>query len=223
MTAMKRRVTFILLSLMLLLAAGLCFCSVHAGWFGGRRYESIEERAEQAQKYAARKGMSTNYCVLVDYGIPSGSPRVFVWSFAEGKVVYRGHAMHGPGKGSTAETPVFSNVPGSHCSSVGRFEVTRRHGNRNKTGYYLRGLDRTNSRAYSRGIMIHSSKWVDRNAWRRYIPLNARSCLGCVTVSTRDMRYIGRLVEKEDRRLLLWAYCDAAEGKAVTDSGKRHI
>ena len=202
---MKRRV--ILLSILALLAAGAGVCSVRFGWFDGHRYESIEERAEQALKYAGRKGMSTNYCVFVDYGIPSGSPRVFVWSFAEGRVVYRGHAMHGPGKSSTAETPVFSNAPGSHCSSVGKFEVTRRHGKRNKTGYYLKGLERSNSRAYYRGIMIHSSRWVDRNAWRKYIPLNARCCLGCVTVSTRDMRYIGRLVEKEDRHLLLWSYC----------------
>lgn len=204
---MKRRVILILLSILALLAAGAGVCSVRFGWFDGRRYESIEERAEQALKYAGRKGMSTNYCVFVDYGIPSGSPRVFVWSFAEGRVVYRGHAMHGPGKGSTAETPVFSNAPGSHCSSVGKFEVTRRHGKRNKTGYYLKGLERSNSRAYYRGIMIHSSRWVDRNASRKYIPLNARCCLGCVTVSTRDMRYIGRLVEKEDRHLLLWSYC----------------
>lgn len=203
---MKRRVTVILLSILVLLAAGAGVCSFLFGWFDGRRYECIEARAEQALKYAGRKGMNTNYCLFVDYGIPSGSPRVFVWSFAEGKVVYRGHAMHGPGKGSTAETPVFSNAPGSHCSSIGKFEVTRRHGKRNKTGYYLKGLERSNSQAYYRGIMIHSSKWVDRNTWRKYIPLNARSCLGCVTVSTRDMRYIGRLVEKEDRHLLLWSY-----------------
>lgn len=203
---MKRRVTLILLSILVLLAAGAGICSFLFGWFDGRRYESIEARAEQALKYAGRKGMNTNYCLFVDYGIPSGSPRVFVWSFAEGRVVYRGHAMHGPGKGSTAETPVFSNAPGSHCSSIGKFEVTRRHGKRNKTGYYLKGLERSNSQAYYRGIMIHSSMWVDRNTWRKYIPLNARSCLGCVTVSTRDMRYIGRLVEKEDRHLLLWSY-----------------
>ncbi len=203
---MKRRVTLILLSILVLLAAGAGICSFLFGWFDGRRYESIEARAEQALKYAGRKGMNTNYCLFVDYGIPSGSPRVFVWSFAERKVVYRGHAMHGPGKGSTAETPVFSNAPGSHCSSVGKFEVTRRHGKRNKTGYYLKGLERSNSQAYYRGIMIHPSMWVDRNTWRKYIPLNARSCLGCVTVSTRDMRYIGRLVEKEDRHLLLWSY-----------------
>ena len=177
-------------------------------WYkSGKPSEKIEVRAEQAYRYAKRKGMSTNYCVFVDYSIPSGSPRVFVWSFNERKIVYRGYAMHGPGKGSTARKPVFSNDAGSHCSSVGKFEVTRRHGVRNKSGYYLKGLERSNSRAYSRGIMMHGSGWVDNNTWRRYIPLNGKSCLGCVTVSRKDMKHIGRIIEQEEKHLLLWSYC----------------
>ena len=205
---MKKKTVITLLVIALTLLGAVLFQVCRRMWReAGSRVERIEDRADMAYRYAKRKGMSTNYCVFVDYSIPSGSPRVFVWPFAEQKVVYRGHAMHGPGKGSTAETPVFSNVPGSHCSSVGKFEVTRRHGNRNKTGYYLKGLERSNSHAYSRGIMIHGSGWVDSNTWRRYIPLNGKSCLGCVTVSRRDMKHIGRIIEQEEKHLLLWSYC----------------
>ena len=174
---------------------------------GNTRYPEIALRADKALKYAERKGMNDRYCLFLDYGIPSGKPRLFVWSFEEGRIVYSGHAMHGPGKGSTDEAPVFSNVYGSHCSSVGRFEVTRKRGTRNKTGLRVKGLDISNNNAYTRGIMIHSSRWVDRNQWRKYIPLNSRSCQGCITVSTRDMAYINRLVDKEEGNFLLWAYC----------------
>ena len=176
---------------------------------GNTRYPDMALRAEKALKYAERKGMNDRYCLFLDYGIPSGKPRLFVWSFEERRIVYSGHAMHGPGKGSTDEIPVFSNVYGSHCSSVGKFAVTRKRGIRNKTGLRLKGLDHSNNNAYSRGIMIHSSRWVDRNKWRRYIPLNEKTCQGCVTVSTRDMAYINRLVGKEEGNLLLWSYCDA--------------
>ena len=176
---------------------------------GNTRYPEMALRAEKALKYAERKGMNDRYCIFLDYGIPSGKPRLFVWSFEEERVVYSGYAMHGPGKGSTDETPVFSNVYGSHCSSVGKFEVTRKRGTRNKTGLRLKGLDHSNNSAYGRGIMIHGSRWVDRNKWRKYIPLNEKCCLGCVTVSTRDMAYINRLVGKEEGNLLLWSYCDA--------------
>lgn len=198
----------------LLILGALVFSAATCGLFspgripGNSRYPELELRAEKALQYARRKGLNENYCLFLDYGIPSGKPRLFVWSFNEGRVVYSGYAMHGPGKGSTAETPVFSNVPGSHCSSVGRFEVTRERGRRNRTGFYLKGLEFSNSSAYSRGIMIHSSRWVDRNRWRKYIPLNGNSCQGCVTISTRDMAYINRLVAKEEGNLLLWSYCD---------------
>ena len=210
---MKR---FFLFALWLLILGAIVFAAATSGLFspggipGNSRYPELEFRAEKALKYAQRKGLNDKYCLFLDYSIPSGKPRLFVWSFNEGRVVYSGYAMHGPGRGSTDETPVFSNVPGSHCSSIGRFEVTRQRGRRNKTGFCLKGLEISNSSAYSRGIMIHSSKWVDRNRWRRYIPLNDRCCLGCVTVSTRDMAYINRLVSKQEGNLLLWSYYDVS-------------
>ena len=174
--------------------------------WGNTHYPDMALRAEKALQYAERKGMNAHYCIFLDYGIPSGKPRLFVWSFEEGRIVYSGHAMHGPGKGSTDESPVFSNVYGSHCSSVGKFEVTRDRGTRNKTGLRLKGLELSNKSAYSRGIMIHCSRWVDINKWRKFIPLNEKYCQGCVTVSTRDMAYINRLLGKEERNLLLWSY-----------------
>ena len=176
---------------------------------GNSHYTEMECRAEKALRYAERKRLNENYCLFLDYGIRSGKPRLFVWSFSENRIIYSAYAMHGPGKGSTDEKPIFSNVPGSKCSSVGRFEVTRIRGKRNKTGLRLKGLEHSNSSAYGRGFMIHGSKWVDVNKWRRYIPLNEKSCQGCVTVSSRDMNYINRLVKNEDDNLLLWSYYDA--------------
>ena len=114
--------------------------------------------------------------------------------------------MHGPGKGSTAKLPVFSNEPGSESSSLGRFYITKQHGIINKTGFLLKGLDTTNSNAYGRGLMIHSSYWVDYNRWRRYIPLNRRSCQGCIAVSHRNMDFLSKLIEEENESILLWSY-----------------
>ena len=208
---MKR---FFVITSWLLIIGAIVYITSASGLFspgriaGNTRYPEMECRAEKALKYAERKGLNENYCLFLDYGIRSGKPRLFVWSFGENKVVYSAYAMHGPGKGSTDEKPVFSNVPGSKCSSIGRFEVTKVHGRRNKTGLRLKGMELSNSSAYGRGIMIHGSKWVDSNKWRRYTPLNAKSCQGCVTVSSRDMAYISKLVEKEKMNLLLWSYYD---------------
>lgn len=171
-----------------------------------RDYETIEERAESALAFAKRRNMNTHYALFVDYGVPSGTPRLYVWDFETKKIIARTYVMHGPGKGSTAEKPVFSNQPGSNCSSLGRFMVTRQHGRRNKTGYMLKGLDIDNQTAYARALMIHRSPWVDAHCWMGYIPLHSASCLGCVTVSSRGLDYIAKLVKTESKPLLLWNY-----------------
>lgn len=171
------------------------------------QYEALEDRAVAALDFAKKKNMSTNYALFVDYGVPSGTPRLYVWDFNKRKIVARTYVMHGPGKGSTAEKPVFSNMPGSNCSSLGRFLVTKQHGRINKTGYLLKGLDIDNQTAYVRGLMIHRSTYLDGHVWMKYVPLKGNSCSGCVTVTSRGMEYIGKLVEKEKRPILLWNYC----------------
>ena len=45
-----------------------------------RNYKTIEERAERAMDFARSHNMNEHYALFVDYGIPSGTPRLFVWT-----------------------------------------------------------------------------------------------------------------------------------------------
>ena len=169
-------------------------------------YAELKDRAKAAKKVAKRHHLNTDYCLFVDYGIPSGTPHLFVWSFKQNQVVAITYVMHGPGKGSTAQKPVFSNKPGSKCSSLGRFVVTKEHGTKIKRSYRLKGLDTDNQSAFLRGLMIHQAKWVDIFSWKKHIPLNERACSGYVTVSSKGMDYLENLIKRENKRLLLWTY-----------------
>lgn len=169
-------------------------------------YKTIEERAERAMDFARSHNMNEHYALFVDYGIPSGTPRLFVWDFNQKKIIASTYVMHGPGGGSTDERPRFSNKSGSECSALGRFLVTKDHGNRLKRSFRLKGLDMDNQSAYARGLMIHRSGWVDSHCWMRYIPLHRTSCKGCVTVSSRGMSYLEELINKEEKPLLLWHF-----------------
>lgn len=171
-----------------------------------REYKTLEERAEKALAFARRHKMNENYALFVDYGIPSGTPRLFVWDFKKKTIVARTYVMHGPGGGSTDEQPRFSNRPGSKCSSLGRFQVTKENGRRNNRGFRIKGLDTDNQSAYIRGLMIHGARWVDTHCWKRYIPMNAKCCQGCITISTRGMNYLWPLINNEKKPLLLWNY-----------------
>lgn len=173
-----------------------------------KNYSTLEERAQDAKAFAARKGLRQDYCIFVDYSLPSGTPRVFVWSFKENRIIAHTYTMHGPGKGSTAQRPIFSNRRGSECSSLGRFEVTKSHGfHLGRNSFRLKGFDNTNYNAWSRGLMIHSSTHVDRNKDNKFIPLQRRSCQGCITTSTIGLAYLKSLINTSSKNLLLWAFC----------------
>lgn len=200
-------------TLLLLIISAICLCSC------GKRsnnkaktsadkiyWKKIESIANEAEKFAIKKKLSPNYCVLVDYGKPSGKPRVYVWDFKNKKVLFKTYTMHGCGGGSTAAKPVFSNTLGSNCSTLGHFSITRQHGTINPNGYRLKGLDKANANAWDRALMIHDSQWVDNLKHLKYIPLNEYVCQGCVTIETSALKKLKTLVDNEKKLILLESF-----------------
>ena len=169
-------------------------------------WSTISAIANDSKNYVQKHNLSDQYCLLVDYGLPSGTPRVYVWSFKENKIMFKAYTMHGSGGGSTDEEPVFSNKLGSKCSALGNFAITRQHGTINPAGYRLKALDEENANAWDRALMIHDSYWVDNYCDEKYIPLSEVICQGCVTVNVKAMEKIGRLVESESRMILLRSF-----------------
>lgn len=147
-------------------------------WYGKVDCEDLS----QVRDYCDRQGYSTDYYILVDFSIPSGKKRFFIYDLQHGKRVMSSYCMHGSGKGNTDATPKFSNEFGSGCSSLGRYVMVGK-GYKFKNSVRLRGLDRTNYLAEPRGILIHSAGKVTRFSGERdYIPIGSES-RGCFTVS----------------------------------------
>lgn len=116
--------------------------------------------------------------------------------FKDGEPVYSGAVLHGNGKGNTSSKPVFSNEPGSNCSSLGLYKVT---GSRTMNNGYpcliLQGLSPTNSNAETRGILIHPSLMVSLLPFefdKACFPLTNAS-LGCFAVSYHTFKFIEKL------------------------------
>jgi len=169
-------------------------------------WNTIESIAEDALDYSKSHNLSERYCILVDYGLPSGKQRVYIWDFEKHKILFKAYTMHGAGGGSTDETPVLSNRLGSNCSTIGHFAITKQHGTINPEGYRLKDLDPENSNAWERALMIHDSYWVDTFCHRKYIPINNTICAGCVTIGVCDMKKVARLVKSEKKHILLQSF-----------------
>ena len=99
--------------------------------------------------------------------IHSGRKRLFVYDFQQQAIVLSGLCSHGCcdglwGADESKTNPVFSNVPESYCSSLGKFAISDR-GWSNwgiNVNYKMRGLEKTNSKAYARTIVLHSWEMV---------------------------------------------------------------
>ena len=147
-------------------------------WYGKVDCENLS----QVRDYCDRRGYSTDYYILVDFSIPSGKKRFFIYDLQNGKRLMSSYCMHGSGKGNTDAKPKFSNESGGGCSSLGRYVMVGK-GRKFKNCIRLRGLDKTNYLAETRGILIHSAGKVTRfSGEREYITLGSES-LGCFTVS----------------------------------------
>ena len=139
-----------------------------------------------------RLGSTCNWIFEVDYSINSRYPRFFVYSIRD-KKLYKYKCAHG--KGGANRTPhdgktrEVSNVPESHCSSLGVIR-TGEHYDSDVVGEAVKldGLSDTNSNIRKRGIVLHGGNYVFDNASNTDTSISGRSS-GCIVV---DDRYIDR-------------------------------
>ena len=206
---MNKPVRFLLV---LFLAFIFCFiargrCGGSADTFSTGEYNRLKLKADSAKVYCVDKGFNTNYCFLVDFCIQSGKKSFFVWDFRGDSVVYASLCAHGYGKNSTASKPVFSNVEGSYCSSLGRYKVGIR--SYSKWGinvhYKLHGLEPTNNNAFKRVIVLHSYDLVPAtDIYPVHLPLGISQ--GCPVICNDVMRKVDKLLKGEAKPVLLWMY-----------------
>ena len=98
---------------------------------------------------------------VIDFSLPSSEQRLWIFDLAAQQLLLQDLVAHGQGSGDNfAQT--FSNIEGSHQSSIGLFRTQESYFGRH--GYSLRmdGLEPGfNDLARQRAIVIHSADYVD--------------------------------------------------------------
>jgi hypothetical protein len=106
-------------------------------------------------------GVGATRLAFIDYSRPSTEPRLWVFDVALGSLLFEEVVAHGRGSGENL-AKVFSNVEGSHASSLGLFLTRETYHGRN--GYSLRmdGLEPgINDAALERAIVMHGAPYVN--------------------------------------------------------------
>jgi hypothetical protein len=170
----------------------------------------LSAKAKEAHAYCTAKKMNTQWCILVDMGLHSGHSRFFVWDFSKDTLTHAFPVAHGCcnmpwGMTWTKDSPTFSNIEGSHCSSLGRYSIGAR-GWSNwgiNVKYLLHGLDSTNSNALSRTIVLHSWEMVPDST---VFPSGTSEGWGCPAISDNNMRTLDKLLKTSDKAVLMWMF-----------------
>ncbi len=163
----------------------------------------------QAKEYIQKNKMNSTVCILIDMKVHSGKKRFAVMDLKRDSILREIIVCHGiaGSKGlvySGPDTPVFSNIPGSYASSIGRYKIGERsHSNWGINVHYkLHGLDTTNNNAFKRIIVLHSFVGVNQS---EIYPEQAPYSLGCPMVSNEDMIFLDEFLRIK-KNVLMWIY-----------------
>lgn len=127
----------------------------------------IKSKAAELEAYCKTKGYNADYGILVDYERNSLQKRLFVYDFNNDKVV---------------------------MSSLGHYRIgrERRMYNRPIMAFELDGLDRTNSNARPRAILINAG--VGPLSW------------GCISLPFTRYAQLSGILEGLPKNVIVWAY-----------------
>ena len=165
----------------------------------------LKEKVVGIADYVHANDFNPDYCFLVDMSIPSGKKRFFVYNIKLAAVEYSALVSHGSGSyfPGCNDLLVFSNMPNSNATSLGKYKIGQAYQGKYGLSYKLYGLDSTNHNAFQRAIVLHSDAYVPQaETYPRHIYESA----GCPAVSPVFLKEIGKYIRTSDKPILLWIY-----------------
>lgn len=191
-----------LIILLLGMVFSLCSCSKE------KNAKSDDSSKIMVSEFKNKAKYGEDISIYVDYSIPSSQPRFFVYDNRKDSLISKSKCAHGCGGGSTADKPVFSNTPGSECSSLGtyRLRCADKLNTVNLPCIRIDGLSKTNSNAAARGIVIHEGPILaDDISIGVTIPVSKYISQGCFTISSKTFNLL-RDEMAQNKSIYLYAY-----------------
>jgi hypothetical protein len=162
----------------------------------------VIEMALAAHQEAKTKGLVTKpLLTVIDYSKRSVEKRLWVFDLAKNTLIMEAHVTHGEKSGQDRATQ-FSNIDGSHQSSIGVFTTAETY--QGAHGYSLR-IDGHepgfNDKARKRAIVVHGASYASETYAKRMGRLG-RSW-GCPAVDTKIAR---KLIDTIKHGSMIFAY-----------------
>ena len=163
----------------------------------------LKQTAMLVKDYIHAKGFDEDHCFLIDMRLPSGKNRFFVYNLDKDSVEIAGLVTHGSGSENETDELTFSNTPNSNCTSLGKYKIGNAYNGKFGLAYKLYGLDKTNSKAFNRFVVLHAHACVPND---EVSPLPICVSWGCPTVSPPFLVQLKTYIEEAEQPILLWIY-----------------
>ena len=166
-------------------------------------YSMVQLHAVQLKSYLQKNKFNEEICFLVDMKMPPGKNRFFVYDFTKDSVVDKGLVTHGGGSQTASDTLRFSNVSNSNATSIGKYKIGNEYTGRFGTAFKLYGLNKTNSAAFNRFVVLHAHSCVPE---QEVFPAAICTSLGCPTVAPTFLSKLKTYINNSEKPILLWIY-----------------
>jgi len=160
-------------------------------------------RISELKNFIKGKNYNQDLAVFINFKIPSGKYRYFVYDLKNDKILQKAIVAHGDGSVvKNSSSLQFSNVDGSHQSSLGKYEIRESYNGKFGKAYRLNGLDKTNSNARARAIVLHSYYCIpDKES-------AAPACLsfGCPMLSKNAFNETSKFIDRSEKTIILYTF-----------------
>ena len=166
--------------------------------------EKLKSEITEIRRFLGKSAKyNSDVAFFLDMRIESGKNRFFIYDLKHNKLINKGLVGHGSG----SETGIpgklqFSNVKNSNSSSLGKYAIGGSYSGRFGKAYKLYGLDKTNSNAFDRNVVLH--KYADVPFEEQIKPIC--NSLGCPMVNEKFFEVIEKTIDASKKKIILVMY-----------------
>ncbi|WP_374462603.1 murein L,D-transpeptidase catalytic domain-containing protein [Chryseobacterium sp.] len=162
-----------------------------------------QARISEIKNYIKGKEYNQEMAVFINFKIPSGKYRYFIYNLKNNRIVQQAVVSHGSGSViPKSDALKFSNTEGSYQSSLGKYAIGESYVGKFGKVYRLIGLDSTNNNAMQRAIVLHSYGCVPDMESQTPVCLS----LGCPMLSVNAFKETAKYIDQSKKPMILYAF-----------------
>jgi hypothetical protein len=166
--------------------------------------ERLETQLKEVKKtIQTHPDFNTETAFFIDMKIHSGKNRFFIYDLKTNKIIDQGLVAHGSGSETeTLGVLKFSNTENSLCTALGNYSIGNSYVGKFGKSYKLFGLDKTNSNAFKRNIVLHSYFDMPYEEQEEYVV----NSFGCPMVNEKFYARIQKIIDNSKKKIVLNIY-----------------